>query len=371
MPGRNDVVGERGVPVGRNEALWLLSPRGPDEVRPAPEPVAGPGEVVVRVRAVAVNPVDAIRGNLRRIITPWVRYPTILGSDVSGQVSAVGPDVTRLAVGDRVVGYAAGGEKQRNSAAEGGFQRLVVLLARMTAVIPDGLAYERACVLPLALATAAAGLFELDQLALPYPTADPTPRDGQTVLVWGASTSVGCNAVQLARAAGFAVVATAGTPNHDLVRGLGAETVVDYRADDVDLRVVDALRGRHLAGTIAIGRGSLTHALRVARRTAGSRRIASAYPDPVTRARALLARPRGIHVSSVWGGTPVQSPVGLAVFENYLPAALAAHAFRPAPDPVVVGQGLHAVPEALERLRQGVSAAKLVVTLDADPVDSE
>lgn len=58
-----------------NEAQWLLSPMGRFEVGPAPLPTAGPGEVVLKVRAVAVNPVDAITGPLRRIVTPWVRYP--------------------------------------------------------------------------------------------------------------------------------------------------------------------------------------------------------------------------------------------------------------------------------------------------------
>lgn len=361
-PRADDRSPER-LPDDAHEALWLLSPGGGFEVRPAPRPSAGPGAVVIRVRAVAVNPVDAIGGPLRRIVTPWVRYPTILGSDVAGEVVAVGPGVTRFHPGDRVVGYAAGQERVRNTPAEGAFQQYVVVLDRVCTPIPATMSFERAAVLPLALATAAAGLFEPDQLALPVPSAAPVSRD-DVVLVWGASTSVGTNAVQLARASGFTVLATAGRRNHELVRSLGAEAVFDYRDGDVDRHLLHAVGARRLAGTIAIGQGSLTHALRIARRLPGTKRIASAYPDPVTRVRSAIARTRGLRVSAIWGGTPVRSAVGPAVFQDFLPGALADGRFRPAPEPAVVGNTLQDVPDALARLRAGVSASKLVVTLD-------
>lgn len=159
------------------------------------------------------------------------------------------------------------------------------------------------------------------------------------------------------------MIATAGRANHGLVRTLGAEAVVDYRDPDVDEQLVRAIGGRRLAGTVAIGRGSLTHALRIVGRTEGTRRIASAYPDPITSVRSVIARTRRIRVSSIWGGTPVTSPVGPAVYRDFLPAALADGRFRPAPDPRVVGTGLADIPEALATLRAGVSATKLVVTI--------
>jgi D-arabinose 1-dehydrogenase-like Zn-dependent alcohol dehydrogenase len=340
-----------------NEALWLVAPGGPFEVRASEFPAASPGLVVVRVRAVAVNPVDAIVGPVRRLVTPWIRYPTVIGSDVAGEIVSVGDGVTFLRSGDRVVAFAAGQERPRNSTEEGGFQLYVSVLARVCARLPDDVSFERAAVLPLGLATAAAGLYEADQLALPVPTEPRQTRDG-VVVVWGASTSVGCNAVQLARASGYDVIATAGRKNHDLVRSLGAESVF------VDRDIVEAIGGRALLGTMAIGRGSLSHALRIAGRTRGSKRIASAYPDPITRVRSLLARRRGIRVTSIWGGTPVVSPVGPAVFTDFLPDALADGTFRPAPEPRVIPGGLARIPEALSELRRGVSAAKIVVSFD-------
>ncbi|WIB68413.1 zinc-binding alcohol dehydrogenase family protein [Curtobacterium sp. MCBD17_035] len=346
-----------------NEAVWLRSPVGRLRIGPAPMPTPGPGEIVVRVRAVAVNPVDAMSGLARPFVTPWLRYPAVLGSDVAGEVVAVGPDVRRFGIGARVLGSAAGQERHRNAAAEGAFQRFVLLQERNCAPVPASMPLEDAAVLPLALTTAAAGLYEPDQLGLAGPSLDPEPRRA-VVLVWGASTSVGCNAVQLARASGYDVLGTASDRNHDLVRGLGAEQVFDYHDPDAERRITDAIGDRPLAGTIAIGAGSLTRTLRVVRATAGSRRLASAYPTPATRLRARSARREGITVSAIWGGTPLVSQVGPLVYEAFLPQALATGRYVAAPEREVVGHGIAAVPEALARLRRGVSARKLVVTLD-------
>ena len=152
-------------------------------------------------------------GLARGFVYPWLRHPAVLGTDVAGVVVAVGEPgpsgPVRLAVGDRVVGFASGQERFRNDPAYGAFQRFVVLAADLTARVPDDVRLVDAAVLPLGLSTAGAGLFEPDQLGLALPGAEVVDR-GATVLVWGASTSVGSNAVQLATAAGYRVVATAG-----------------------------------------------------------------------------------------------------------------------------------------------------------------
>ncbi|OIH93060.1 MULTISPECIES: zinc-binding alcohol dehydrogenase family protein [unclassified Curtobacterium] len=344
-----------------NAALWTSS-SGRFTVGPAPVPQPGPGELVVRAEAVAVNPVDAVSGLLRHVVYPKLRYRTVIGSDVAGTVLAVGPGVERFQVGDRVLGYAAGQEQHRNSAAEGAFQHQVLLLERLTTPVPQDLATEQAAVLPLAVSTAAAGLFEPDQLGLPLPTADPVDR-GQVVLVWGASTSVGANAVQLARAAGNAVIGTASPRNHAFVRSLGAEAVFDYRDDGAARRIVEALADRQLAGTLAFGQGSLTRTLPIVRAATGSGRLASAYPTPATTIRARLARRHGVHVTAIWGGRPTESEVGPAIYRDFLPEALRSGGYQATPTASVVGTGLSAIPDALAELRAGVSARKLVVTL--------
>ena len=239
----------------------------------------------------------------------------------------------------------------------------MVLAADLAAPVPDGIALTDAVALPLALTTAAAGLFEPDQLGLPLP-AHGVVEQHATVLVWGASTSVGSNAIQLARNSGYRVLATASPRNADRARGLGAAEVFDYRDPSAVPEIVRALRGERLAGTIAIGAGSLARTIRIARRSDGSRRVASAHPTPVTTVRAAAARPFGVRVSAIWGGTPATTGVGPALYRDFLPAALADGRYRTAPRAEVVGSDLAALPAALARLRRGVSARKLVLTLD-------
>ncbi len=346
-----------------NEALWLCSRRGRLRVGPAPVPVAGSREIVVRVRAVAVNPVDAVPGLARSVIAPWLRYPTVMGSDVAGDVVDVGPEVTRFALGDRVLGHALSFEKRHNRPQEGAFQHHAVLHDHMAAPIPDHLTYQDAAVVPLGASTAACGLFEQHLLALARPHL-AAPGRGQSVVVWGASTSVGSNAVQLAANAGYRVLATASPHNADYVRGLGAEKVVDYHRPTAVAELLRALTGHQLAGVLAIGTGSAAPCIDLAARADGARAVACAAPPIATALPRWRARRLDVRVGHIWGGTLAENDVGPAIYEHFLPAALRSGAFRPAPPPRVVGDGLDCIPSGLAQLRRGVSARKIVITLD-------
>jgi NADPH:quinone reductase-like Zn-dependent oxidoreductase len=170
--------------MSENIALWLNAKHAPLTVGPAPYTAPGADEIVIRVRAVAVNPMDRLQQTLGDILTPWTLYPFVVGSDVAGEVVEVGYGVTRFRVGDRVVGYAGGSDKMHNRAAEGGFQHFVVLLAHMTSPIPNALPFEDTAVLPLGLSTAACGLFQKDFLSLSAPSAAPKRKE-KTVIIWG------------------------------------------------------------------------------------------------------------------------------------------------------------------------------------------
>jgi NADPH:quinone reductase-like Zn-dependent oxidoreductase len=346
----------------QNIALWLPKRGGDFEVQPAPYTSPAADEVVVRVRAVAVNPIDAMPGFAYRVILPWLKFPAIIGNDVAGEVVEVGKGVTRLKVGERVVGHAAGLEKSRNRPAEAAFQRYVVLMEHMVSPIPDSLSFEQATVLPLGLSTAATGLFQEDHLGLALPSATPVDRS-ETVLVWGGSTSVGSNAIQLARNAGYRVLATASPHNFDYLRSLGAAEAVDYHSRAAVDEIVDRIGGSPLAGTLAIGSGSLKAAIAIASRTTGSKRVASAMPALLTRIQGWRAPFVGVRVSGIWGGTLKDNEVGPGIYVDFLPAALATGAYRAAPEAAVVGDGLTRIPDALQQLRAGVSAKKLVVTI--------
>jgi NADPH:quinone reductase-like Zn-dependent oxidoreductase len=368
-----------------NTAAWLDSAFAELAVRPAPYTSPTADEIVIRTRAVAVNPLDSVKQVSGDLMYRWLPYPSVLGEDVAGEVVEVGGGVTRFTPGDRVLGYAVGMEKGRNHRAEGGFQEYVVLRAKLAAPLPESLGFEDAVVLPLAISTAAAALFQVDQLGLRHPTVEAPPT-GQAIVVWGGSTSVGSNAIQLAVAAGYEVVTTASPRNHDRMRELGASHVFDYGSPSVVRDVSTALRGTSVAGVFAIGVGSAEPSLAIAIAT-GAKRVCLASP-PVSLDRLpqrtgmsvelvrvgmgmitgnvalqLRSRTHGIRTRFVWGSTLMDNEVGPMLWEEFLPAALAEGRYIPAPTAQVVGAGLEQVQSALELLRAGVSARKLVVTL--------
>lgn len=368
-----------------NSAAWLDRPYADLDVRPAPYTSAGADEIVIRNRAVALNPLDDIKQSTGNLTYRWLPYPSVLGEDVAGEVVEVGEAVTRFGVGDRVLAYAVGMEKGRNHQPEGGFQSYTVARAQLAAGIPDTMTFEDAAVLPLAVSTAASALFQTDQLGLRHPTT-PGPATGQAVLVWGGSTSVGSNAIQLAAAAGYDVVATASPRNHDRARRLGAREVFDYTSPTVVQDITAALRGIPVAGVLAVGTGSAEPSVAVAAAT-GATRVCLASPSVSFQAlprrsgvnaelaraisRLVLSnvalhvrcRARGIRARFVWGSTLMNNEVGPMLWEDFLPAALAEGRYVAAPEPQVVGAGLEHVQPALNILHRGVSARKLVVRL--------
>ena len=369
-----------------NQAVWLPAKGAALAVAPAPMLTAGRDQLVVRTAAVAVNPVDWIVQRMGGLGFPWLRYPLVLGWDVAGEVMAIGDGVTRFAIGDRVVGLAVGQDKAVNDAAEGGFQHYVRLRDSMTTPIPKTLGWEQAAVLPLGLATAACALFQQGHLALAHPSVSPS-RTGKTVLVWGASTSVGSNAVQLAVAAGYEVIATASPRNHAFLRQLGAAAVYDYHSPSIVRDLIAAMTGRNLAGAVAIGAGSAKPCVTVVGACRGDKAVAMVSPPvsfadaPLGAGRAaylirtmprvivgmlattLRARRLGVRTGFVNGVTLLHDEVGPMIFTDFLPGALASGRYKAVPDPQVAGHGLSAIPEALDRQRRGVSAAKIVVTL--------
>ena len=373
-----------------NTAAWIDAPYADLTVRDAPMPTPGPTQLLVEVRAVAVNPLDAIIQSNGSVMYGWLRYPVVLGEDVAGVVVDVGADVKNFALGDRVVAYAIGLEKGRDALSESGFQAYVAVDESLAAVLPEAAAFEDAAVLPLAVSTAAAGLFESDQLGLDCSRlGDPTPRD-EVVVVWGGATAVGGNAIQLARAAGYRVITTASPRNHDQMKRLGAEAVFDYHEPQAVDQIIEAVNGSVVAGILAVAVGSAEPCLRIARAT-GATKIAMASPPvsfyeqprrrglSLTRIRLFLrlgtrtallqlrSRTRGIRASFIWGSAIATSPVGPAVWGTYLPEALASGSHLLYPDARIAGDGLPAIQEAIDTLRRGVSAQKLVVILDPTP----
>lgn len=187
----------------------------------APQPVAGPGEVLVRVRAASVNPVDAKTrrgaGIAGRLHDP---FPLILGWDLAGDVVDRGPGVDELEVGSAVYGMA------RFPDVGAAYAEFAAVPARDLAPLPAGIDYVAAAAVPLAALTAYQVLFEAANL-----------QAGQRVLIHAAAGGVGHLAVQLARSKGANVVGTASAHNHDLLRELGVDVVIDYQATPFEQQV--------------------------------------------------------------------------------------------------------------------------------------
>ncbi|MEU6485735.1 NADP-dependent oxidoreductase [Streptomyces sp. NPDC046887] len=174
-----------------------------------PEP--GLGEVLVRVRAAGVNPADW-KTRASGALVDWAETP-IVGWDVSGTVEAVGPGVTVLRPGDEVFGMPSFPKQA------GAYAEYVTAPARHFAPKPAALSHEEAAALPLAALTAWQALVH---------TARVSP--GQRVLVHAAAGGVGHLAVQIAKARGAYVIGTASAAKHELLRSLGADVLIDYRA---------------------------------------------------------------------------------------------------------------------------------------------
>ena len=367
-----------------NSAAWLTGSKvRPLVVKSAPyTSPSGAHEIVVKAGAVAINPLDYFKQDMGEFLFSWIKYPTILGEDVAGEVVEVGTAVTRFKVGDRVVGHALGMEKERNRPSECAFQNYVVLLDHMTSPIPTTMSYENACVIPLGISTAGSGLFQEDQLHLQSPSEPRRKPTGETLLIWGGSSSIGCNAIQLAVAAGYEVIATASPRNFEVLKKLGASEVFDYKSKTIVQELTQAFKGKKTAGAMTIGPGGAEVAMDVLRHCKGNKFIAMvSYPtlQPVPK-RFVLPRTiayyiswnivhmtkgftRGIRSKFVWGATLAFNSVGKIVYEDYLPKALAAGSFVPSPEPEVVGSGLENIQFAWDVHKKGVSAKKLVVSL--------
>jgi NADPH:quinone reductase-like Zn-dependent oxidoreductase len=193
------------------------------ENAPRPRPVAG--EVLVRIHAAGVNPVDwKVRaGQLKDVIA--YPMPMIPGWDVSGVVEATGPNVIRLKKGDEVYG-------QPDVVRNGAYAEFAVVPESELALKPTSIDHVHAASVPTAALTAWQGLFDVGGL-----------RTGQTVLIHGAAGGIGSFAVQLAKWKGARIIATASGRNQEFLLNLGAKKAIDYektRFEDV-VRDVDVV----------------------------------------------------------------------------------------------------------------------------------
>ncbi len=198
-----------------------------------PDPVAGPGEVVLRVRASSLNYHDVFT----RRGMPGIRLPLpcIMGLDVAGEIIEVGRDVIGWAIGDRVlvdpINRVEGGLMGETQ--HGGMAELCLAKAHQLFRLPDNVTFEQAAALPVAYGTALRMMYTVGEV-----------KAGETVLILGASGGVGVCCVQLAKLAGCHVIACAGSPEKaDRLLALGADEIILYTEVDI-LKAVQERHGK-------------------------------------------------------------------------------------------------------------------------------
>jgi NADPH:quinone reductase-like Zn-dependent oxidoreductase len=215
---------------------------GPEVLRyeevPRPEPKED--QILVRVIAAGVNPVDAmVRSGMFAKYEKDV-FPIIPGADIAGVVEKLGSRITKFKAGDPVFAYVSlkGG---------GGYAEYALAMERDTAAKPKSLTYVEAAAVPIVALTAWQALIDTAKLST-----------GQTVLIHGGSGGVGSFAIQIAKARGAKVIATASTANQDLLKQLGADVAIDYTkqkfeevAKDVDI-VLDSVGKDTLARSYGV-----------------------------------------------------------------------------------------------------------------------
>jgi NADPH:quinone reductase-like Zn-dependent oxidoreductase len=200
------------------KAVVIHAYGGPEVLRyeDAPTPEPADGDVLVRVHAAGINPVDwKIREGMRRDRLKH-ELPLILGWDVSGTVERLGAGVTSFRVGDEVF---ARPDIERN----GAYAEYIVIRALEVATKPRSIDHAHAAAVPLAAVTAWQALFEA-----PAPFTSAGLAKGQTVLIHAAAGGVGSFAVQLAKWKGAKVIATGSAHNEAFLRDLGADEIIDY-----------------------------------------------------------------------------------------------------------------------------------------------
>jgi NADPH:quinone reductase-like Zn-dependent oxidoreductase len=176
-----------------------------------PDPVAAPGQVVVDIAAASVNGAD---WRVRAGQYAQATFPLVLGRDFSGSVAALGEGVDDLKVGDAVFGVLEAGR-------EGAYAETLAITAAIIAKKPDGLSHVDAAALALTGLTAIISVETTLKL-----------QRGETILIQGGAGGVASFAIQLAKHIGARVITTTSAANVDYVRGLGADEVIDYNAQD-------------------------------------------------------------------------------------------------------------------------------------------
>ncbi|KAB8073679.1 hypothetical protein BDV29DRAFT_191529 [Aspergillus leporis] len=218
------------IMIPTNVAAYVTGLNQPLEIKPSLYPSPSDNEILICNHAVAINWLIEVRSSVARSNPGDRLYTVVRGSNAS--------------------------------------------------LVPDSLSYEQAAVVPLGIVTTASGMFQKDFLALDLPEPERRKSNGQTSLIWGGSTSLGCNAIQMAMAAGYEVVTRASEKKFELVRSLGATTVLHNHSTGIVAELIDALKEKKSVGALAITFASAEPCVEVISMADEGKFVAAALPLP-------------------------------------------------------------------------------------------
>ncbi|KII89451.1 hypothetical protein PLICRDRAFT_53878 [Plicaturopsis crispa FD-325 SS-3] len=336
----------------QQKALWLKSKQGAFEVGPKDIQQPGPGELLVKVLATALNPVDWKIHAFGFLIEV---FPALLGTDSSGTVEAVGEGVTAFKKGDRVVhpGFFTNDKAT--------FQQYTLVSADLVAKLPENISFDQAASIPLGLSTAAVGLYNNGNgagLEYAWEEAGRGKYAGKSIFISGGSSSVGQYAIQLAKLSGFSsIIATASPAHASLLTSLGATHVIDRN-----------LPAAEIAAAIMKSAGAPVTVAYDAISNADTEQIA--YDALAPSGTLVLTLPKSfketegkdVSVVNVVGNVnlPPNKKLGVSLYAR-LTALLSEGLIKPN-QVGVLPEGLAGIPSGLEKLKANkVSGRKLVV----------
>jgi putative PIG3 family NAD(P)H quinone oxidoreductase len=333
--------------VAPMHAIVARAPGGPDvlEWAEVPDPTPGRGEVLIDVAASAVNRADLLQRQGRYAPPPGAS--DIIGLECSGRIAALGDGVTGWNVGDEVCALLAGG----------GYAEKVVAPAAQLLPIPDGVDVVTAAGLPEVACTVWSNIVMVGRLAA-----------GETLLVQGGSSGIGTHAIQVAKALGARVAATAGAPDRmERCRELGADIVIDYH-DDIPAQLKKATAG-HGADVILDNMGAKGLAANIDALASDGRLMIIGFQGGATATVDLgvLLRKRGSITAMSLRGRPVEGPNGkgtiVAAVREHVWPLLADGRVRPV---VHAGVPMAEAAKAHEQLDAGGVVGKLLLVAPAE-----
>ncbi|KAF1944308.1 putative zinc binding dehydrogenase [Clathrospora elynae] len=344
--------------TGAHQAAVIPQKGGPFSIEERATPEPGPGELLIEVKAVALNPVDHYQRDFGMPLVPV--YPAVVGFDTAGIVVKVGSNVSSaLAPGSRVIAFASSFFKN-GSPDYGAFQQYALAQSEGVVALPDALSFEQGAVFPLAVMTA---LTAWTTIGIPLDTMY-SPEDKQAVLIWGGASSVGTFAIQSAKTLGFTVYATASPKHHEYLKKLGAHAVFDYTATDVVSQIVEAVKkdGVNLHTAHCVVKESLQPTLDVLKETKGDAAAKVAHSPLLPEDHPTLDKTE-ITFNFPPTDKVVRDKHMYQCFHGWLQHGLKSGSVVPSPALQVEDGGLRGLNAALDKLKVGVSGKKIVVPI--------